>query len=381
MTKQTDAARLLEKYRAGNCTEAEKAILMNWFQEFRENEPISFSDAELEEVQQNISTNIQSKTKGRIQIWKPLAAAIFLITCGASLFYYQYQQKSPALTTQQLAGTDIPPGSDKAVLTLADGSKITLDQRANGIITEQKGVKVTKLADGQLSYTVEGLAAQGTNTNTIETPAAGQYQLNLPDGTKVWLNSASSLKYPVRFNGKSRNVTLSGEAYFEVAKSKTMPFIVHTKGNRGLEQEILVLGTHFNVNAYQDNATIKTTLIEGSVEVNSAAASGLKRSALLRPGQQSVLDQNLISVHEADTESIIGWKNGLFVFDNHPIKEAMKQVSRWYDVEVVYQGDFENIKVGGTISRKYTLKQTLRLLELTGKFKFKTQGRRIAVTN
>ncbi|WP_316815486.1 FecR family protein [Pedobacter nyackensis] len=379
---KTDLNKLVEKYRAGNCTEEEKTQLMNWFHEVGADEQLGLTDEELEEAQQNIYSAIQAQTKHTTIYWPRIAAAaVILIVFGLGLSFYKNRDNKQNLAGKEIAN-DIKPGSNKATLTLADGRKIVLDDAKNGLLVETKGVKISKTADGELGYMSTNATAANVEINTIETPLGGQYQINLPDGTKVWLNSASVLKYPVKFTGKERKVELSGEGYFEVAKNKSKPFRVITQNNEGIEQQTEVLGTHFNINAYSDDMNIKTTLLEGSVKVNRLQAGTKKQeSEILRQGQQSVLNTRSMTVNSVDTEAIVAWKNGQFMFNNEELKNAMKSLSRWYNVDINYDGNFEDISIGGTVSRKNTLAQTLRLLELTGNFKFKIQGRRVTVMN
>jgi transmembrane sensor len=209
--------------------------------------------------------------------------------------------------------------------------------------------------------------------NTIETPKGGQYRIDLPDGTMVWLNAGSSLRYPNRFAGQERKVALTGEAYFEVAKNKQMPFRVVSG-----KQVVEVLGTHFNINAYTDEASVKTTLLEGSVNV---LLQETHQSELLNPGQQAVVKYNgsSIVVQPVKVEEAVAWKNGYFMFVDADLESIMRQLARWYDVEVAYEGNLGSLKFGGMVSRSKSIAQTLRILELTGNVRFKVAGRRVTV--
>ncbi|WP_448634930.1 FecR family protein [Pedobacter panaciterrae] len=240
---------------------------------------------------------------------------------------------------------------------------------------------INKTADGQLVYTVSDSDPQGKNGaqlfNTIETPNGGKYQVNLPDGTRVWLNAASLLRYPTKFSGSKRVVELTGEGYFEVAKLPgKIPFIVKSEG-----QEVEVLGTHFNINSYEDEGPIKTTLLEGSVRVIRSKSSwnAPDNNVLLRPGEQSELGEQKINVKEVNTESILAWKDGDFVFDGDDLKSIMRKVARWYDVEVIYKGEFDDVKFGGLISRSKNISSVLGIMESTGKIHFVIEGNRITV--
>ncbi|HWW40092.1 FecR family protein, partial [Pedobacter sp.] len=258
----------------------------------------------------------------------------------------------------------------KAVLTLSDGKNIILDEAADGHIADQSGVTITKTKQGEIIYAVNNHLTSKA-VNQISTPKGGQYQIQLPDGTKVWLNSASSLRYPASFSGPERKVELSGEAYFEVTKNKNMPFKVLTR-----KQEITVLGTHFNVNGYEDEETIKTTLLEGSVKVK---IMGSENSALLKPGEQSVYEKNGLNVVNADLDEVIAWKNGYFLFQDEDIHAVMRKVARWYDIEVVYQGNLSRKHIGGSVSKSKDLSDVLMILKATDEVNFKIEGRRVTV--
>lgn len=301
------------------------------------------------------------------------AAAVAVLAIGIGGYYLSSMPKSPQGDLMSSAGNkgeNILPGGNKAVLTLSDGSRIALDDMANGEIAKESGVKITKTADGRVLYSVrEGLSHVKPVLNMISTPKGGQYQIALPDGTMVWLNAASSLKYPSSFTGKDRFVTLIGEAYFEVAKDKKRPFRVKT-----VQQEVEVLGTHFNINAYDDEEVVKTTLIEGSVRVKLPS----NKSAVLKPGEQSSV-LNDIKVNQVDANSAIDWKQGLFWFNDESIYSIMRQFSRWYNIEVEYRGNVSNIRFGGQVSRMKNLSQVLRIMELTKSIQFKVEGNKIIV--
>ena len=264
---------------------------------------------------------------------------------------------------------DVSPGGDKAILTLADGSSIVLDDAQNGTLTQQGSSKVIKLG-GKLMYDPTNKDAKEIVYNTISTPNGGQYQLELPDGTLVWLNAISSIHFPTSFVGKERRVEVKGEAYFEVAKNREMPFIV-TVNNA----EIQVLGTHFNINAYADEDDVRTTLLEGSVKF----VHGVNTNTL-KPGQQSQLSTDGITkiVSNVDVEEVVAWKNGMFDFENAGIETVMRQLSRWYDVEIEYKGKTDDLFIA-EMRRNIKLSDALKALELTGKVKFEIQGKKIIV--
>ncbi|HET9280085.1 MAG TPA: FecR family protein, partial [Flavitalea sp.] len=264
---------------------------------------------------------------------------------------------------------DVAPGGDKAILTLADGSTVVLDDAQNGTLAQQGSSKIIKL-DGKLVYDPANKNSREVVYNTITTPNGGQYQLELPDGSLVWLNATSSIHFPTSFVGKERRVEITGEAYFEIAKNRDMPFIV-TVNNA----EVQVLGTHFNVNAYNDEENVKTTLLEGSVKFVSG-----DNINMLKPGQQSQLANNgLIKVvNNVDVEEVVAWKNGMFDFENAGIETVMRQLSRWYDVDVEYNGKTDDLFIA-EMRRNIKLSDALKALELTGKVKFDIQGKKIIV--
>ncbi len=335
---------------------------------------ITIKEELLSRIQSQMHPPTQSK-RFRKRYWIASTAAAILIAMSTALYVYHTSTQKVAETTTQFA-SDIQPGGNKAVLTLADGSRIVLDSIGEGEVIQYHGTKFIKTADGQLiceslNNPKESLKSLYHAFNTIETPMGGQYQVILSDGTKVWLNAASSIKYPVAFSGNERRVELTGEAYFEVAKNKSMPFKVIVD-----RQEIVVLGTHFNVNAYRDEASIKTTLIEGSVQV------GLRNTStthVLKPGQQSELSGDIFKIHKVDVEEAIDWKNGYFIFNNMEVRTAMRKIAKWYDIEIAYQGNFDEIYFGGSVSRSNPLLKTLEILEATGNMHFKVEGRRITI--
>ncbi|MFC1226733.1 FecR family protein [Pedobacter sp. BG31] len=274
---------------------------------------------------------------------------------------------------------DLPAGTDKAILTLSDGKVIDLNKDAVGKIATEAGIEITKAADGTLIYKTLN-TGKSDGFNTITTPIGGQYAVILPDGSKVWLNAGSSLKYPTAFAASGRNVTLTGEGYFEVAHMEgtkgRVPFTVTVLKNQMQSEKVEVLGTHFNINAYADEPFINTTLLMGSVKV----ALSNNKTTLLRPGQRARLSNENIQVQQADTEMAVAWKNGEFVF-REDLRSAMRKVARWYDVEIVYDETApENLMLGGWMSRGTNISEVLNHIQLTGKVHFKLEGRRVIVS-
>lgn len=308
------------------------------------------------------------------------AAAILLIFVATGILFYNYKRDSKKVGTKELVKSDIGPGRNRAVLTLADGSKIFLDSAGKGELASQPGSTISKTANGQLLYTIAGTAEPGDMNvepayNDIQTPRGGQYQIILPDGSKVWLNAASSLRFPVRFNKKERRVELTGEAYFEVARNKDVPFKVYSG-----KQEVKVLGTQFNVKAYSDEPGISTTLLEGSVLVNNLESG---QSRILKPGQQANItrDSRTIEIDRVNPDQEVSWKSGYFVFDNQEITGIMKTIGRWYDVDIEYRNIYKIEKFGGAFSRSSNLSEILHNLESLGNMHFKIEGRRVIVSD
>jgi hypothetical protein len=278
------------------------------------------------------------------------------------------QQREVAIQKQPTK--DIAPGSNKAILRLADGTEILLDSAHDGTLAQQGVVKIIKLNNGQLAYNPQKGKSEEILYNTITTPKGGQYQLVLADGTKVWLNAASSLRFPAAFAGKERIVELNGEGYFEVAKNASMPFHVRVH-----DMDVQVLGTHFNINAYTDETAMRTTLLEGSVQVSQG-----EQTQLLTPGQQAAASQNgqIQLADGVDVEEVMAWKNGMFQFQGADLETILRQAARWYDIDVEYKQRISD-RFSGQISKNVNLSQLLKILELTGKVHFEIEGRKIIV--
>jgi len=267
---------------------------------------------------------------------------------------------------------DIKPGGQKAILTLSDGSHIILDSSVNGLLANQGATKVIKLANGQLLYSSSKIASAEVIYNTMSTPIGGQYQLQLPDGSKVWLNAASSIRFPTAFSEKVRRVEITGEAYFEIAKNENMPFVVQF--NNGTE--VKVLGTHFNIKAYSDEPEIKTTLLEGSISIKHG-----QKNTLLSPGNQAQIDKkgDIKLVMNSNTEEALAWKNGIFQFNSTDLESVVSQMARWYDIEVEYKGipSKEN-RFTGKIPMSVNLSRLLKWMEWSD-VHFKLKGNKLTV--
>ena len=308
--------------------------------------------------------NTEPQAKRRVMaLWKWVAAAAVLVLAFTAYRWFAKAPYKQPVVAENQAPVDVAPGKNGAILTLANGERVVLDSLPNGIVALQNGTKAT-LKDGELVYAAPANAGSEMVYNTISVPNGRQFMLTLPDGTKVWLNAASSIRYPVAFTGTQRQVEVSGETYFEVVKNKKMPFRV-TVDNRA---EIEVLGTHFNVNAYDNEETLNTTLLEGAVRITTrqAGAYGKQLEQVLVPGQQLQLSDKGAAVVEPEPEKVIAWKNGLFNFEGLYLKSAMKQIARWYDVEVVYRGNVPDIKFFGSISRSISLAGLIKGFQSAG---------------
>ncbi len=382
---------LVEKYHAGTITANEKIILDEWYHSFDDNR-VEINAGE-NDTEQQLEERIKSRLNNTIQYGSapginsrrgvgrmPAVAAAAGILIIVSLgFYFIFISKS---SRQEIATSksihnqlknDIAPGGNKAVLTLADGSFIVLDSAANGTLSNQGKIKIQKLDNGLLAYTMNGRQVTEHDEaffNTISTPRGGQYQVTLSDGTKVWLNAASSIRFPVVFTGTERIVEITGEAYFEVTKNKHRPFIVKANSS-----EIEVLGTHFNVNAYNEETSTKTTLLEGSVKVKRN-----NYTAILLPGQQARMNKQgeLKVFNDADLEEAVAWKDGLFVMKKADIGTVMRQIARWYDVEIVYEGTVPPGRITGDMSRNMNLSKMLEVMGLIG-VHFTIEGNKVLV--
>ncbi len=310
------------------------------------------------------------------RIWPRLAvvAASILLVFAISYFFIQHRSERPG-TIADLRLHDIKPGTNGAVLTLANGEKITLEQTKAGVFAQQNGSSLNKTGDSLLVYQSGITGNTGElSYNTLETPKGRQYTVILPDGTKVWLNAASYLKYPTSFTGKERLVTLAGEGYFEVVHNSKQPFRVQTAG-----QLIEDIGTHFNINAYTDEPVIKTTLVEGIVRVS---LNGQPDGIALKPGQQAQLGimDKTIQIRDVNTDASIAWVNGSFVFDSEDLGSILRKISRWYDVDIRFEDPaLTNENVTGSISRYSDVSSVLKMLELTGLVHFRIEGRSILV--
>lgn len=304
--------------------------------------------------------------------WWAAAAVIFaLLGAGAFWVLHNATQKQIALTQHERFRNDVAPGKNAALLTLAGGQKIVLDSAANGAISKQGNTTILN-TNGRLVYNELREKPTEVLYNTLTTGRGNQYQLILPDGSRVWLNAASSITYPTAFAGSERKIAITGEAYFEIAKDEMHPFIVEKN-----EMRIQVLGTHFNVNTYDDEDALKTTLLEGSVKVAKGS-----ESSILRPGQQAILSRDngpIKVVDHPDIDEVMAWRNGAFKFNDATIESIMRQMARWYDVEVAYDTEIFQHFIAD-VPRDVPASELLKLLELTDQVHFKIEGKKITVT-
>lgn len=363
----------------------EESIFDIWYNESVENRDYfakvqSNYQNDIEEVNLDKAWNAIDRKitpqRNKNHFYKYAVAASIALLLGTGIFYFTKPKEQIIEVAEK--PIEIAPGGTRGILTLSNGKQIILaDISAKDTIAkegEKDEVTIKMDAKGVITYVIKPDAdvskADANSFNTLSTPTGGQYNIVLADGTKVYLNTVSSIKYPTQFNGDQRIVELEGEAYFEVAKNKNKPFIVKSRN-----QSIEVLGTHFNVHAYNNESFIKTTLLEGSVAVNYK-----NQKAILKPGQQSNVseDFNKIAIRKVDTEAAIAWKNGRFKFDNADLKTVMKQLERWYGIKVEYRGDVSDVRFNGGTFMNKNLSEVLKVLELSN-IKFKVEGKTIIV--
>ena len=371
------AVDVLHRYRNGVCTPEEKQLVEQWYRQLLETGEWKWGEGEKLEMERWMEArllkqiNLPQPRRINPLRWWP-AAAFLVMTATAAYFWLRQPAARPAPVAVQ---NDLPPGGNKATLTLSNGTQILLDSAHTGQLASQGNSTVEKADSGRLVYNQSGSSASALQYNTLRTPRGGQYQLTLPDGSKVWLNAASAVRFPASFPHGERVVEVTGEAYFEVARNASAPFSVRILSSGGQPKgAVQVLGTQFNINAYDDEPFTSTTLLEGAVAISSRQSR-----ALLKPGQQAQLDNAAgIRIAAVDTEEAVAWKNGEFIFSNANITDIMRQLSRWYNVEVSYK-DALNVVVNGSISRNVNIFQVLHILEQTGEVHFKISGNRIEV--
>jgi len=381
-SKNNHILSLIDKFQNGSATIQELQELELWYQSFNNEEKYTtkLTAVEKEIQKQKMLSKIDQKIDSHYTLPKKInrsliisIAASVIILFGLGIYFNLNQQSTTTNKNTLSTKTDVNPGGNKATLTLSNGEKIVLEDKPTGNLAEEGNVRIIKLESGMLAYQTNGTATPSENLmNTISTPIGGQFKIILADGTKVWLNAASSITFPSKFNKAERVIKTTGETYFEVAQifdgKNKIPFRVISE-----TQKIEVLGTHFNINAYQNENALKSTLVEGSIRITNLKSG---KESLLKAGQQAIIlpNNDNISISDADTEQAIAWKNGLFKFDNTDLITLMKQLERWYPIDVVYHGNIRNDKFFGKIERSYTLSEVLKVLEL-GNIHFKIDSK------
>lgn len=387
--QKEEVQELVEKFLHNSASKEEEERLLQWY--WRESNlksewELNSSQSELD-LKSKIYTKITEQDESETDQYtseknkfKKIGIALLFFTILALAAFFNSNQFRKSNTDETLVveqPVDILPGGSKAILTLADGRKIELDESKNGILVDQGDIKVHKNSDGIIEYTFSKKEIPSLNSldpaepvfNTIETPVGGKYQLNLADGSKVWLNSSSSIRFPIFFSKDKREVELKGEAYFEVSKDSKRKFSVRS----GI-QTVEVLGTQFNINAYSDEKSIKTTLFEGEIRVIDLKTNNSK---LLKPGEQSNVDQS-IQIRRIDTQTEIAWKEGYFHFKKADIETVMRQLGRWYGVTARYEGNLPEHHFSGAISNNLTLLEVLEILEKSN-IHFRLDGKEVVV--
>ena len=372
---------LSDKWLKGTITAEELKILEEWYnRQPQGNIDWDAGDWDEQQLKERLFYNIEINRDDvpvRRLITQSLLlkiAAVLIVMVGAVWYYTAATSTGPSVianSSLKIPKAEIPDGN-KAVLTLANGSTVVLDNADNGVIAKQGNTSISKTDEGKLIYNSgqDNVVNAEPEINTMSTPKGGKYQITLPDGSKVWLNALTALKFPTRFTGKERVVELSGEAYFEVAKDKSMPFKVKMANNTTIE----VLGTHFNIMAYANERSINATLLEGSINVKKGDVE-----RIMVPGQQATIT-NDINLKQVDVDEAISWINGLFSFGKADIGTVMRQIERWYNVDVVFEGKIPDNQITGYISRTSNLTEVIKMLKLSG-LKIEQEGNKIKVFN
>ncbi len=376
---EKDVLQLVDRFLEDKGSKSERDSVARAYNRLSERRKVVERDLDVEKIYHESWNHIALatfKTKNKANLirlrWIYSAAATIIL--GFGLWFYWSQSIHNA---GQRIAHDVAPGKRGATLTLSDGRSIVLDASGTGEIAAEGGVRIVKSSSGQLIYEIIANGKQGSDPsarNVLATLRGQTFQVRLPDGSAVWLNAASSLKYPSTFaHASQRVVDLDGEAYFEVAHDTRKPFVVRSRN-----QQVEVLGTHFNVKSYEDESEVRTTLLEGKVRVS--AGSDSRSVTVLRPGQQAAQINTGIAVRDVNTDEVVAWRNDYFRFVDTPLKEIMNQISRWYDVEVEYKGDISDLKLNASISRNRNLSQILKMIEKTNEVHFNIERRRIIVS-
>jgi transmembrane sensor len=364
------AKALLAKYKDGTATDDEKALVEKWL--FRLNdEPVDLSDDQIDKISQEIWAKLPqpgiAHTRHLRVFTRIAAAASIILAVSAGLYFFR--SAKPATKKPQYAN-DIPPGDNKLILRLSNGKNIDLTAAKNGQIAKQGQTAITKVSNGQITYSAAAAGSLPIAYNTVTAPRGGQGGITLSDGTKVWLNAASSITFPTAFNADNRTVTITGEVYFEVVHDTKRPPLRIIANNQIVED----IGTKFNINAYPDEPDMKTSLLEGSIEISAG-----NEHSILEPGQQARIGQNKFNVvRDADLEEATAWHKGLFQFHDASIQTVMRQLARWYDVDISYEGKIPDRLFSGKIYRNATALTVADILSYK-KIHFKIEGKRIIV--
>jgi ferric-dicitrate binding protein FerR (iron transport regulator) len=364
---------LAEKWLNGTISPEEKAEFSQWYNALSGSDldiPASFAAGE-DAHRRRILAKIRFRSRKR---WLMPAVAACVLATGATGAFLLLKMNRSQHPVQRLAmgKKAISPGGNKATLTLADGRKVVLEGLPDGKLVAQQGVVIAKLDTGMLRYSESGKSQGVSGFNTLTTPRGGIFQVQLSDGTHVWLNSATTIQYPTVFSGSTREVTVSGQAYFQVAGNPSRPFVV-----RSGKVKVKVLGTAFDVMSYEDENVNKTTLTQGSIVVTSDNAT-----LTVHPGQQASLEPGhaQFKVTEPDIDEVLAWKEGRFRFSNTNLRVVMRQIARWYDVSVEYRGDLSDLNLTGSVSRKENVEELLKAFEKTGGVHFTIEDDKIIVT-
>lgn len=364
---------LVERYLGKRLNEEEMEVFFYLLNEGKLDAHLrEIMDADLEDI--NEDEKLPKAKKTYRYLYPATIAAAILLVLFAGYFYNQYSNNPKAKLVQEEQLAAVTPGGNKAILTLSDGKKIVLNDAMDGMLGNTALLSIRKERDGLLVF--DATTVQSDNmqevemgTHKIETPNGGIYQIILPDGSKAWLNSASSIEFPEQFAEHERSITIDGEIYFEIKEEQARPFKVFSNN-----QVIEVLGTTFNVNTYKDEPFTKTTLIEGSVKIRSG-----NRESILKPGEQSIVSDSGISVSAVDMHQVTAWQRGDFAFDGEELHNIMRQIGRWYDVGIIYNDQMANRRFGGSISRSKNIDEVLKVLAMTEDVNFKMEGRRVRI--
>ena len=381
LPKKKRIEELSKKWLNGTLTKEEQEEYDLWYNSYQDKIVEDFSEENFNEIGKRIYLSIEQKeslrnarpqnTNSKIRYRTPAVAAsiLILMLAGAFVYFQSYWLHQEVELSSQ---SNIVPGRNRAILNVGNEVILDLDSLHVGDEYETDAMKISINQDGELTYSAKATSGKedSDKLNIVSTPRGGQFVINLSDGSRVWLNASSTLSFPNNFSGKQRIVELKGEAYFEVATKTEMPFIVRTT-----QEEVEVLGTHFNVSSYQSDPTSTVSLLEGKVKVSTSS----QQSIVLKPGEQSIVKKGLIEVQPFNLNEAIAWKDGEFMFNNENIKNAMTKIARWYDVEVDISAIEKDIEIWGTVSKYKDIEEVLKVIEMTGSVHFKIEGRRIYV--